>query len=400
MNTILGKISAIALSTFAASLSFGAGFMVQEQGASNMGTAMAGAVTNANNDASAAFGNPSAAAFMPLKEGRTLVNTAISAVLPTLGFSDATSDYEADCDKDAYVPNFFLAHKFTDSISATVSVTAPFGLESKYDSNWNYADQGVHSYLMTMDFNPSLVYKITDWISVSGGLSCQYAYCKLTQDFMGSELKLKGDSWSVGGNIGITVQYAEDGRVAFHWRSAVFHELSGTASMNGNGISDITAEVTLPHTFTVGVYQRLRGSLKEFALMADYTYATWSSFDELAVSGFPTVPENWKDTSRVSLGVHYYPDFVENLTFRMGVCYDESPVNCPDMRTVRIPCSDRVWFSTGIGYKMGDLSFDVAYSYIMTIGSSEINRSEMFSTVNGHFYGHIHVISLQMGFEF
>ena len=39
----------------AANFAFAAGYQIVEQGAANMGNAMAGATANANNDASAAF---------------------------------------------------------------------------------------------------------------------------------------------------------------------------------------------------------------------------------------------------------------------------------------------------------------------------------------------------------
>ncbi len=383
-----------------AQISNGAGFQVQEQGASNMGTAMAGAVANANDDASAAFVNPSAIAFREMEDGRILFNAAISAIIPTLTFVDAQDGYQASCAQNAYVPNFFGAYKFNDSLYVTLSSTAPFGLESQYADDWRYADQGTRSFLMTLDLNPSIVWKITDWFSISGGLSAQYAYCSLSQAVgPGMTLKMKGDSFSVGGNIGFTVKYADEGRFAFSWRSAVDHTLSGNAYLNGNKMRRITADVTMPDTFTFGVYQRLPGDFHEFALMADYSYIRWSTFEELAVSGFPAVKEDWKDTSRVSIGAHYYPDFIEDLTLRAGVAYDESPVQSAEYRTVRIPCSDRIWFSTGLGYKMGDVSFDLAYTFIMVTGSQAINRVEA-STATGHYYSHIHVISAQIGFEF
>ena len=70
-------------------VAFGAGFQVQEQGASNMGTSMAGAVTNANNDASAAFNNASAFAFSDLEAGKSIASVGMSLVVPTLGLNMA-----------------------------------------------------------------------------------------------------------------------------------------------------------------------------------------------------------------------------------------------------------------------------------------------------------------------
>lgn len=75
-------------SLVAANFAFAAGYQIVEQGAANMGNAMAGATANANNDASAAFWNPSAACFMPLEVGKTRVDSVLSLVLPTLCVND------------------------------------------------------------------------------------------------------------------------------------------------------------------------------------------------------------------------------------------------------------------------------------------------------------------------
>ena len=391
-------------------VAFGAGFQVQEQGASNIGTAMAGAVTNANNDASAAYNNASAFAFSDLEAGKSIASVGMSLIVPTLGLSNDADGKNYPCAVKSFVPNFFFGHKFTEDLSAMLSVTAPFGLESDYEDNFIPVAgvQGMNSYLLTMDVNPTLVYKVTDWFSISGGVSAQYAYCRLTSAYPlapTNELKLSGQGWGVGGNIGFTVEYMEGGRFGFHWRSAVQQDLSGTARLAGNELGDIDASVKMPDTFTFGVYQRLPGWFDNFAVMADYTYTRWSTFQELPVSGVvnSVTPENWKDTSRVSLGVHYYPEDFKKLILRAGVAFDESPVRDAINRTVRIPCSDRVWYSCGFGYQLADnITLDMSYVYIMTVGNSDINRSEFngMSNVKGHYYGHIHVISAQLNFTF
>ncbi len=403
------KKAIFAASVLAATTAFGAGFQVLEQGASNMGTSMAGATVNASNDASAAYLNPAAVSFIDMEVGQTMVSTGLSAVLPTLGMSKDGKNY--DCARNSFVPNIFTVHKFTEELFGSISVTAPFGLESQYDSNWIGRQHGVHSYMLTIDINPSVAYKVNDWLTIGGGVSAQYAYCKLTQGIaavpFGEAIALNASGWGVGGNIGFTVEYAEGGRFGFQWRSEVCQDVDGTFRLMDVDRGDITASVSLPQTFTVGVYQRLFGDLENFAVMADYSYTAWSCFENLDIyqgsSLISHTAENWKDTSRVSVGLHYYPEEIEDLTLRFGVCYDESPVKGAQYRTVRIPCSDRIWFSTGFGYDLAEnIKLDMAYVYIMTIGNSEIAPSQYGGSAgdSAHYYGHIHVISAQLSFLF
>ncbi len=402
---------------FTALCANGAGYQVVEQGAANQGTAMAGSTANANADASAAFWNPSAATAVDLEVGQTRIDATLSYIIPTLRFHDEGSQgilggpvKNDNCAVNSLVPNMYGVHRLTEDIYLTMSTTAPYGLESEYSSNWIGRAQAIRSYLMTFDFNPSIVYKVNEWLSINGGVSAQYAYCTLTQYSavqMGGTLipgvmDMTGDSWSIGGNAGFTINYLPDGRIGFQWRSKVEHTLTGTYEFNGIKGGDISADMCTPDTFTVGIYQRLRGPLEKFAVMAEYAYTRWSVFDELAVEGIQgatPIREDWKDTSRVALGFHYYP--TENLTLRIGSAFDESPVQSPADKTPRIPCCDRVWLSCGIGYTYGPFSIDVGYSYIFLVGNSNIARTEAnFGEVKGSYSGHIHVISAQVGFKF
>ncbi len=412
MNTksILTTIAFCATATIASA----AGYQVLEQGASNMGTAIAGATVNANADATTAFWNPSAATAIDLEVGETRFDAALFAIIPTLGCSidsanppaGAGTVYDGDCSADSYVPQFFVAHRFTEDLYGTLSITAPWGLESDYDPNWVGNTMAIRSYLFTVDVNPSLAYNVNDWLSISGGVSVQYAYCKLTNMYVHpaynavvGKFSVSGDGYAVGGNIGFTVKYAEGGRFGFQWRSAVEHTLKGNAKLNGNILAPVSADMHMPHTFTMGVYQRLWGSMREFAVMADYAYTMWSMFDQLEIKGLPTsqvVQENWRDTSRVSLGMHFYPEAIEDLTLRLGIAYDQSPVD--KIRTARIPCGDRIWFSGGLGYIWENISFDLTYSYIWVIGNNPL--MEESQTITGDYKAHIHVIGAQVGYKF
>ena len=429
MGEIMKKINLIKAALFmaATNAAFAAGYQIVEQGASNMGTAVAGVSANANSDATAAFWNPSAVSSMSLKVGETRVDSALFAVLPTLCcdvdmsrssptlLAGGGTQTHNNCATNSIIPQMFVVHRFTEDLYGTLSITAPWGLESDYSPDWVGNMQAMRSYLFTMDLNPSLAYKVNDWLTVAGGVSAQFAYCTLSSitpisasPLIVRPMDLTGQGYSIGGNVGFTIDYAEDGRFGFQWRSAVEHSLSGNAHLNGNQIySPISADMHMPHTFTFGFYQRLRGCLKQFAVMADYSYTMWSAFDELYVPEVNVrVPENWKDTSRVSLGFHYYPEQIENLTLRLGACFDESPVRSAAERTARIPCSDRVWLSTGIGYEYKNFSIDLSYTYIFVVGNGEIARDEavaggMLPThLEGNYYAHIHVLGVQVGYKF
>ena len=414
------KTSTLAMLLFAACVSlWGSGFQVVEQGASNMGTALAGAVVNANNDATAAYWNPSAAFFV---ESDGKIDTGASFLVPTMEFNGKAfypdgnpiaGSNGGNAGKLAFVPNFYLVRKLTDDFLATLSVTSPFGLETCYDEDFVGRLQGIKSNLMTLEINPSVAYKITDWLSVSVGASAHYVNADLTSTTYAGvpnenyelDTRANGHSWTGSFNVGATAKFLETGRIGVSYRYQVGHQVKGTIFVKNQllGIdkaTDITADIDLPSSLTAGVYYRFKGDWSPFALMFDYSFTQWNLFEKLTFEDangtvVSNTPENWRNTSRFSFGIHYYPTWDEDLVFRLGGAFDQNPVTHAVDRTPRIPDSDRWWASIGLGYQIDWLNIDIAYTYIL-FNDVEINNDDNGHII-GNYTGHAHVLSLQAG---
>jgi long-chain fatty acid transport protein len=121
--------------------------------------------------------------------------------------------------------------------------------------------------------------------------------------------------------------------------------------------------------FSVGAYHELN---EKWAIMAEYQRVFWSCFDRLDFVGEDrTIPgkpylsrtyENWRDANFYSIGASYQID--SQWKARFGLAYDEAAVKLAD-RTPRIPDSNRIWYSVGLGYQYNEnLSFDMAFTYI------------------------------------
>ena len=408
-----------------ACLTYGAGFQTLEQGASNLGTANAGATVNANADASAAFWNPSAGFNAGLKVGETKVDAAFSLVVSAFDFvQSGTGIQSGDAGCECVVPNFYVLHRLSEDFMLSLSVSPTYGLETDYEYGWVGSTHALNSEITTIDINPSVAYKVNDWLTISGGVSAQWMHGNLSQaltlgqlvpsvppayaNMLGGESRVSGSAWGVGGNIGFTINYAEDGRIGFQWRSAVTQSLEGNLHVNSKVANPVELELTLPHTFTVGWYQRLRGDLKKFAVMADYSYTLWSSFDELDIKNGNTgqtqsyTHEAWRDVSRVAFGIHFFPFEHENTVLRLGSAWDQTPISNSGHRYARIPCTDRIWFSGGIGQKIGNVNIDFGYTFIYFYKDPKMQGEATHGggALTGHFEGEAHVVSVQFGYKF
>lgn len=416
------RIAAMGALLCAYTTMFASGFQTLEQGASNLGTATAGATVNANGDATAAFWNPSAGFASGLKIGETKVDVGVDIILSKFDFN-ATSVRSAfpqingktgksgDAGCVSAVPNLYMLHRLSEDFMLSFSLSAPYALETDYDSNWLGRQTALNSNLTTFDFNPSLAYRINEYITINGGISAQWLHANLTSmpDLV-HEYAITGQSFGVGGNAGFTINYAKDGRIGFQWRSEVSHDIAGNYHYQGQ-MGRIGCDLNLPHSFTVGWYQRLRGDLKKFAVMADYSYTLWSSFDRLYIyskeggSNPSDQEEAWRNTSRIAAGIHFFPLDNDDLVIRLGSAWDQTPITDPEHRYSRIPCTDRIWFSGGVGYKYGNFNIDLAYTFIYFYQQPEMNDAfklggTTVTDIDGYFSGRAHVIALQVGYKF
>lgn len=414
INYIIMKKNSIAIcALFCTVIAYGSGFQTLEQGAANMGNANAGATVNSNADASSAFWNPSAGFNTGLKVGETkldvVANMVISSFDFTGGFAGTPPTKSGDAGTVSVVPNFFIIHQLKEDILLSMSITAPYALETDYGNDWVGNMFALKSNITTFDFNPSISFKLNEYITFGGGVSAQWLHGELSQMSAYGEADVTGASWGVGGNIGFTVNYAEDGRVGFHWRSEVSHTAKGNQHLNGNIVAPVELDLTTPHTFNIGWYQRLRGDLKKFAIMAEYSYTMWSVFEDLTISyrdhnGILTsYSEDWRNTSRIAVGMHFYPLDNDDLVVRLGTAWDQTPIKDAEHRYARIPCTDRIWFSAGLGYKWNNFNFDLGYTYIYFYDKPKMNEKNPATGAtifSGYFEGNAHVVSAQIGYKF
>ena len=384
----------------------GAGFRLTEFSVKGMGSAFAG-MTAGSDEAATIYWNPAGmtrleginvqagAAYVDFRaefrdQGST--QTLLAHPGPPPSFVTVPSAGGSDNASDSFiVPNGYLTVPLGSGFTAGIGVHVPFGLETEYRSNWVGRYHAIESSLTTVNINPSLAYRIDERWSVGIGISAQYVDATLSRAlFTGGAdglVKLEGDDWDVGFNLGILFEPNERTRVGLSYRSAIDHEVEGKRTISGVGFpvdGQVGAEVPLelPPNLALGIRHQIDDRL---TLMGDVTWTGWSSFDEMRVSFDDGSPDDvtvadWNDNWRFSLGLEY--GFSGAWTFRSGVMYDQSPIPGPDRRTPRIPDSDRYWLSLGATWHPSSrLSIDFAYSHLFFDDAKLRNTIDLAPTV-------------------
>lgn len=398
------------------------GFQLMEQNASGLGNAYAGQAAAAEN-ASTIFFN---AAGMTRLQGRQ-VSGAINLIRPSSEFSNAgTSAAPAglpspggnggDAGGLAVVPNAYMSWQIDPKWWAGVGISVPFGLATEYDYGWFGRFQSRKSEIKTIDINPSVAYKLNDVVSLGGGVSFQRAEVKIDRStFVGVEtastLKLEDDSF--GFNLGAMFQISPATRIGLSYRSAIKHELTGTATVQAVGAAPIRTSAKLPDTLAWGISHQLD---PKWELLSDVTFSRWSNIKQVPITTTAASPLGpagrvldtfafeFRDTFRIGVGANY--KMADDFMLKLGIAYDKSPVT-DQYRLATLPDNDRTWFSIGGKYQASkQLTLDFGYAYLV-IKDAQINQQKgvaappfQGNVVGNYSDPNVHILSAQVTYAF
>ena len=399
----LTALSTLLLSTSA----MAAGFHLREQSAAAQGNAFAGATAGAENGSYAYYN----AAGLTRQKGLQ-VNLGATYIAPRATAKNVMSESGtrgADVENVVHAavsPNGTVSYQLNDRAFAAIAANSPFGMITKYDRDWIGSDHGITSDLKSGTITPMFAYKATDKLSLGAGVQMQYVWAHLTSSHNYSRTGLvteNGNDFDMGYQLGAMYEFSDATRVGVGYRNKIDHKLKGKIKSSGSAYTamgipagaqadalmnqKISAKLTTPAMLSMGVYH---DSNEKWAVMAEYQRVFWSSFQNLTFVGDnlnkPTgniaqVKENWRDTNFYSIGTSYMLD--NQWKLRLGLAYDQSAVRYAH-RTPRIPDSDRIWYSMGLGYQYNEnLSFDMGYTYI------KAHSARMNSAVTGNEGSHV-----------
>lgn len=359
-----------------------AGFYIQEQSVSAGGAAYAGAATNTK-DASTIFFNPAGVTKLSGAQAHAGVQVLVpNGELKNKGSTFPGGQPAGGDGGNPYnptpVPAGFAAMPVSavDGLWIGIGVTAPFGLANKYDSDYFGRFDSRKTDLLTMDIQPTIAYKVNDWLSLGGGLNIQRADATLTNAiFFGAGTvgtsKLEGDDWGFGYTAGAQIELTPATTLGLNYRSSISYDLKGKITIDGapagtsvTTIDNASASLVTPDKASIGLSHDLND---KWTIMGQANWMGWNNFDNITARNSAgvtqsAVEQNYQAVWSYALGAEY--NYSPDWTFRGGIQYDNTPTT-DEFRTTRTPDGDRTWFATGATYKFSEqISLDMNLTYI------------------------------------
>ena len=340
--------SALLISTFPQTAN-AAGYGINENSASYMGTGFAGRASNPI-DASIAANNPAGISFV--KDNTVSVGSAVilqggefegEYYRPPIIYEDKEIDPSysdegktKDFQKTTPVPFGHFVMPINDRFSFGLSGYGPFGIELDYKDDWPGRYFGDETSVKVMNLQGTLSYKPCDDLSIGFGLIGSYVKGKLTQQsgvpgFLPLDANIEGDDSTVGWNLGALWRVTDRTMIGVVYHSKLDFTLKGDIKVRGDlNIQDFplltiddkidaSLAITMPERAAVSITHKLDD---RWTVMADATWTRWSRFEEFyvkakrdlpltGIQGGPSlnpssyIPMKWKDVWALSIGASY-----------------------------------------------------------------------------------------------
>ncbi len=439
---------------FASSGAFAAAFSLQDYSNSALGNAYAGGAAAAE-DASTIWSN---AAGMS-RIGTNQLVAGVGLVQPSIKFSNSGSSAAAfqplggdggDAGSFAALPSLYIVVPIDKQWTFGLGVTVPFGLKTEYDDGWIGRYQGLKSEVKSINVNPAISWKVTDYLAIGAGASYQQIKATFTSNAnysagiaqaaqtaaaagqispatagaivaqtggLDSFASVTGDDSSWGWNVGVLINLNKDNRIGASWRSDIKYSVSGNVSFTNPALptlvpaalipvgqllasavnqspllanGGLTADIKLPGIANISWFGHVSD---QWDVMADVQWTHWSTLTDLTFvrtngTVLQSTPENFKDVWRYSLGASYQYD--PAWKFRIGVAFDQSPVQGQYL-TVRLPDNDRTWLAAGVQYAMKDpnlkLDLGIAYEWVKDMSIAQISTNPLSVAQYGYVSG-------------
>jgi long-chain fatty acid transport protein len=375
-------------------LAFASGYGINELGTKALG--MGGAFAAQADDPTAVYFNP--AGIVQL-DG-TQVSVGVNTITPSFSFQSngtsriagtsagQTTDSE---DRTFYIPNAYVTHKYSDSMSFGFGLFANFGLASDWPDDWEgrYILGGELSEIKTLSLNPVVAFRPHKRLSLAFGPVLQQIEIEIKyKQFvvyppppvgppfavgpLDVESKLTGDNWNWGWNVGLLYWITDNLKFAATYRSEVNHNITkGKAEFDPQipllGIQNtgVSASIKTPAIAYLG----LAYTNGPWTLEFDGQWTEWSTFKSLSgsfdqpVGGQPGLSStmNWKNTWAYRFGVQYNVN--KFLDLRAGFIRDEQTVP-DDTLSPLLPSGDRNIYTIGASGHFNKMTLDFAYNYL------------------------------------
>lgn len=377
--------------------------------------------------------NPSAVHYNPagltqLKGSQITVGYVYEA--PMLSVDSKATGNNVNMQKQVfYLPNvYFVTELKNENLRFGFGANSPYGLSTDWANDSFAKNLSTESSVKMMNYNPTVAYKVNDYISVGAGLDYftadvnKHRVVSATLSDSGGDFQLKGSDESWGYNFGLLLRPSEKHRIGISYRSEIDLSLKGTVNLDGLNAAgqavfgaasystSMESNSTIPRSIALGyAYQ----PNKKWTIEADVEWTDWSSTEEEFVR-YPNETNavrlatlntdnpgsrDWRSVYAYGIGAEYQAN--DKLELRGGVLYEESPIPSVNFEPV-LPDAGKYGITMGAGYVLKDVKIDASYAFLKYRDRDVTNDigASTASNIDGKYKGYVNIVGVSFTYKY
>ena len=263
--------------------------------------------------------------------------------------------------------SFSYIHPVTSRLNVGVTAQNNFGLALNWSSQWVGRYQSVNEWLIAPQVQPTLAYKVNDWLSVGGGPAFTLGYisekkrvANLDPARGDGKLRYSDSEFAVQGNFGIMIEPDPQTRIGVRYLTET--KLNFKDGLNLSNVGPIVSQanslslklgVRMPQTVNVAVFRQLTD---KWALLGDIGWEEWSRFGEIdaqvrADGSGTTLDLDTRDVWHFGIGAQY--QYTPQWLLSAGFSYDTS-MSSDANRPIILPVASMYRYGAGCEYAKSD----------------------------------------------
>ena len=370
------------------------------------------------------FFNPATLSELPENQ----VEAGAVFIFPSVKFKSASTGKTEETKSQVFNPaTLFGVYHLNDTFTLGFGINSPFGLGTEWPEDWEGRYITTNAEMETFLFNPNLAWKVTDTLTLAGGVDFLLGDATLEKkidlssaatgfplSFPDAKQKFSGDGYGWGYNLGVLWKIKKGLSLGISYRSDIDLELegdvhhdipSGTHPLIKANLPNTEGKTTInlpPQVFTGLAYQLNDDLIVEIG----GRWEGWSRYKKLKIDLDQPIAgvnpyiekKDWKDTLTFNTGVRYSVD--STLDILLGYLYEDNPVP-NDTFDPSVPASEKHMWSLGVAKKFGRVNTAITYLYGKYKDRNKDNLvGGSTANANGEYEQDTHMLGISVNVEF
>ena len=338
----------------------GALYFPEMSSASEAGYAGAGMVARAN-DAGTAFSNP--AGMTRFDEPEMLAGA--TGVYIEANFKPQRENTTVD-GKDGKINrrvipagSFAYVKPVSDRLSLGFSVHNYMGLAIDWKDDWVGRYTAVDVAVLAPQFQPSVGYKVNDWLSVGAGTALTLGYLMdksrvAQEDGNDGKMKLSDSDWAMQYNVGVMIEPWEHTRIGIRYLTETDLNFKDAPRVTGiDNTPQLDLGIKMPQNITAGIHHQWDD---KWALLGSVGWEEFSRFGKIQVGIAEdeistTLDEDFRDVWHFGVGTEY--KYAPDWEMTAGFSLDTS-MSSDRTRPIVIPLGTMYRYGLGFKHRLRD----------------------------------------------